>query len=707
MTTPQRSTASQPASGWRGVALVAITYIYFLIFAQFAFLRRLAELQIADTHLKAVMAAMALGGVLFSLLTPRILSRLDPSARDARRAPSHASSILQVALAASMAAALLTLLPLNLPASVAVAFLIGASLGTLTVTLVTHLNLWLSSSNPLLQVGLGTGIGYLLCNFPPLFTAAPTTQAVTAAILCLAAVFIASHTEQDFSFAAQAVDLASNPVPPPLSLAKGRGVQAKEPSSSSSSEAPGPAIPFPLILLAFTALIWLDSAAFFIIQSTPALKAGTWLGATHLYLDGALHLAGALLSVYLLRRRGLSATLAAALLVLAAACLLLLDPYRAPFASLFYPIGVSLYSVALVAYPALLSGSITLAQRARRAGLIYAIGGWFGSAMGIGMGQHLGHIPPLFVACAAVLILLPILLRTRRRELIATTALLLLAAGVWAAQRSLTPAPTPLTQIQRGRRVYISEGCINCHSQYVRPSTPDVLLWGPVQTLAQLRAEHPPLIGNRRQGPDLSQIGARRSPLWLRAHFMNPAQISHGSPMPSYAYLFRAQPNGTTPGDDLLAYLESLRPDAAAADAHRAAELAWQPNSATFAAASVARGYQLYLQECATCHAPNGATRVQYRADFGYLPTVFATGPFLHLTPDFTPAQRRPQIAQIVKFGIPMTNMPGHEYLSGQDIASLTLWLEQTIAKPLSTATATATNTSTTKFTPGNGDHHP
>ena len=39
-------------SGWRGIALVAITYVYFLIFAQFAFLKRLAELGIADTHLK-------------------------------------------------------------------------------------------------------------------------------------------------------------------------------------------------------------------------------------------------------------------------------------------------------------------------------------------------------------------------------------------------------------------------------------------------------------------------------------------------------------------------------------------------------------------------------------------------------------------------------------------------------------------------------
>jgi hypothetical protein len=49
------------------MALIAITYVYFLIFAQFAFLNRLAELGIADTHLKLVMSAMAIGGILFSL----------------------------------------------------------------------------------------------------------------------------------------------------------------------------------------------------------------------------------------------------------------------------------------------------------------------------------------------------------------------------------------------------------------------------------------------------------------------------------------------------------------------------------------------------------------------------------------------------------------------------------------------------------------
>ena len=41
-------------NGWRGVALVALTYVYFLIFAQFGFLRRLAELGITEAALPAM-----------------------------------------------------------------------------------------------------------------------------------------------------------------------------------------------------------------------------------------------------------------------------------------------------------------------------------------------------------------------------------------------------------------------------------------------------------------------------------------------------------------------------------------------------------------------------------------------------------------------------------------------------------------------------
>src|ERR1035437_831272 len=158
-------------SGWQGVSLVALTYVYFLIFAQFAFLHRLASLGISDSNLKTVMAAMAAGGILFSLLTPRLNLYPSPNLR------------IRIALIACGTVAFLTLLPLSLIGAIAISFLTGASLGLLTVTLVTHLRQWTGNSHPLFKVALGTGLGYFLCNFPPLFTASPLVQAATAGLL--------------------------------------------------------------------------------------------------------------------------------------------------------------------------------------------------------------------------------------------------------------------------------------------------------------------------------------------------------------------------------------------------------------------------------------------------------------------------------------------------------------------------------------------
>jgi hypothetical protein len=443
------SRLSVRCSGWRGVSLVAITYVYFLIFAQFAFLKRLAELGIADAHLKVVMAAMAAGGILLSLLAARPIFGSSPRHR------------LQTALCVCGAAALLTLFPLATGASIAVSFLIGAGLGLLTVTLVTHLRLWLGDGDGLFKVGLGTGLAYLICNFHRLFTASPNVQTITAAALCFLGV----------SIAAKATTQATGETVPPT---------------------PDARITFGLVLICFTALVWLDSAAFFIIQNTPALKAGTWQGTAHLRTDGLLHFAAALGSAWLLRRRSLSFVLGLSVLALAIACLLMLDPGRVLLGSFFYPIGVSLYSVALVAYPSLLAPATSPEDRARKAGLIYAVAGWFGSAMGIGMGQHLGQVPMAFVLLACVLVLGPQsldLLRHRGREVATTVAVLFVALCVHKAILASHPAPSALSNIERGRQVYIAEGCISCHSQYVRPKTSDVLMWGPVQTISELRLE--------------------------------------------------------------------------------------------------------------------------------------------------------------------------------------------------------------------------
>jgi cytochrome c oxidase cbb3-type subunit 2 len=617
-------------SGWQGASLVAITYVYFLIFAQFAFLQRLAILGVAGTHLTAVLAAMAAGGILLSLLTPRLILWPSPNLR------------LRVGLCVSGAAAFLSLFPLGPVVSMAVSFLIGAGLGLHTVTLVTHLRQWTGNRNPLLLVGMGTGVGYLICNLPVLFTASAGVQAATAGLLCLAGVCLTM-------------------TPPPV--------------TPLESEVPSrPVVSFAHVLACFTVLIWLDSAAFFIIQNTPGLRAGTWQGPIHLWTNGLLHLLAALGGVWLLSRRGLSLVLSASLLALGIACLLLLDPQHIALASLFYPIGVSLYSVALVAYPALLSPAISTAERGRQAGWLYAIAGWSGSAMGIGMGQNLGYVPPLFVLAAGAVVLLPWPLQfllQRKRELVLTAVVLLAALSLDRFLLGVRVSP-PLSPVARGRQVYISEGCINCHTQFVRPNSPDVLMWGPTVPLLEIRQERPPLIGNRRQGPDLAEVGGRRSALWLKLHFYDPPEVSGTSIMPSYAFLFRDQR-----GDDLVSYLESLH--GSGMPQHRLAEENWHPSSSAIAIANARDGERGFHYRCATCHSAGGQTR--WKTHFKRLPPDLAVGPYLHLPPSGNDAQRRDRLACIVKFGIRETDMPGHEYLSDNEIASISLWLSQSIGQ--------------------------
>jgi cytochrome c oxidase cbb3-type subunit 2 len=620
-------------SGWQGTALVAVTYVHFLIFAQFAFLRRLASLGITDIHLKAVMAAMAAGGILFSLLVPRVGRNSSPQPR------------LRLGLLVSSAAAFSTLLPLSFAASLVVAFLIGAGLAVVTVTIVTFLPKWTGDRNSLFKVALGTGLGYFLCNFPPLFTASPEAQAITAGVLCLTGILIT---------------FTSGPEP-----------------NTDPAPAPREALPFPLVLVGFTALVWLDSAAFFIIQNSATLKAATWQRSPHLWMNGTLHLWAALAAAFLLRRRRLVSTLGAAFVALAAACLLLLDPTPSLLASVFYPIGVSFYSVALVAYPSILAPSASSGERGRKAGWLYAVAGWIGSAMGIGMGQNLGHVPPAFIGAAGVGVLSPLLIqffRHRRREVVLTGVLAAVALYLDRGPLSVKADPA-LSDIERGRHVYISEGCIHCHSQYVRPNSPDVLMWGPVESIADLRAQHPPLIGNRRQGPDLTQVGLRRSPLWLKVHFCNPAEVSGASIMPPYCFLF-----GDSRGDDLTAYLASLQ--GAGSEQHIADVEHWQPSQDVWSQADVALGQRLYCQRCVTCHASNGPTRLAWQSSFKRLPPDLAIGPFYRLSPLDSPETHLARLAQITKFGVPGTDMPGHEYLSDHDIASIALWLSRLTAQP-------------------------
>jgi len=94
----------------------------------------------------------------------------------------------------------------------------------------------------------------------------------------------------------------------------------------------------------------------------------------------------------------------------------------------------------------------------------------------------------------------------------------------------------------RGRALYVSLGCVYCHSQQPRdPSLgPDGLRgWGRPSVPGDYSYDSPHLLGTMRTGPDLMNIGARQpSTAWHLAHLYNPRALMSWSIMPAYPFLF-------------------------------------------------------------------------------------------------------------------------------------------------------------------------
>ncbi len=130
----------------------------------------------------------------------------------------------------------------------------------------------------------------------------------------------------------------------------------------------------------------------------------------------------------------------------------------------------------------------------------------------------------------------------------------------------LFPAKEPGLAIQ-GREVYLSLGCVTCHTQQVRPA-------GQGNDIARGWASRPSvardyvlqsqvLLGNRRLGPDLVNYGARvKSDDEVHTHLRTSMP---GSVMPAYGFLYTQSKDGSfRPTEDavaLVAYLKSLKID--------------------------------------------------------------------------------------------------------------------------------------------------
>jgi cytochrome c oxidase cbb3-type subunit 2 len=126
--------------------------------------------------------------------------------------------------------------------------------------------------------------------------------------------------------------------------------------------------------------------------------------------------------------------------------------------------------------------------------------------------------------------------------------------------------------------------------------------------------------------------------------------------MPSYAHLFD---DGR--GDDLVRYLKESGVGATADVMARAA--AWKPG-----VAAGGDGRSWFEAHCAVCHGDGGRGDGPLAGKFIRPPANLVDGPFIWTAAGEDLATRT---ARVIKFGIPGTDMPGHEVMTEAQVNAL------------------------------------
>lgn len=354
----------------QNLLLLATTWFYFLVFAQFALLHKVEGL-CTPLELKWILGSMTLFGIAGALLA------------GARCGGARLRRWIGAAQALALLAAILADLAGSSAGLWLPAMLTGLALGVLTVAVLA----WVAERSIRLEagvlVGAATGLAYLLANLPWIFQATPERQSELAAVaMLIGSLTLLGRRERQ------------------------RKIRLRLPTERSGKLQLG------LAILLFGALVWVDSAAFAWMQSLRSLRAAAWGNGLSLGSIGSVHFVVALGTGYLL---SMGRSVWAVCLTGFAA---LLTGYAMVVLGLglpgvwVYMSGVSMYSTALVAYPLLTEPDASVA---RTAGWLFAGSGWAASALGIGMVEDLGQMPIAAWLVVALLVAgLPWLLRKER-----------------------------------------------------------------------------------------------------------------------------------------------------------------------------------------------------------------------------------------------------------------------------------------------------
>jgi cytochrome c oxidase cbb3-type subunit 2 len=177
----------------------------------------------------------------------------------------------------------------------------------------------------------------------------------------------------------------------------------REPAGGPDYEGAGPI----RWIAIFMALVATDSLVFYFIQHAPELKQATWTGDARLWLNAGAHVGAAVLAGLALDCRRVAATLIGATVMLVTASVLFSQGVANAAVAALYAAAVSVYSTALVFYPA----------RRGEPGLgaaLYSVAGWLGSGLGIVAAAHLTRIPTWLPLAAGGVVVALVVTRPRK-----------------------------------------------------------------------------------------------------------------------------------------------------------------------------------------------------------------------------------------------------------------------------------------------------
>lgn len=203
------------------------------------------------------------------------------------------------------------------------------------------------------------------------------------------------------------------------------------------------------------------------------------------------------------------------------------------------------------------------------------------------------------------------------------------------------PGAVPLSaDALAGKRIFIANGCVACHTQQVRNVDMDKV-WGKRPSIAADYAgihrmdvwrNTATLMGTERTGPDLTDVGNRQGNLaWNLTHLYNPRILVKESVMPAYPWMFRIKDSASkndvvvnVPAEfmkgkqgvivasrealQLVAYLQSLK-QVQLPDGMPDPEFLYKMKekaAGDVAATAGPDGVALYSTHCQSCHQPNG-----------------------------------------------------------------------------------------------------